>query len=269
MTRVGISEIPPLYLVLLRLSFAAVLFAVALAALRRPLPRSRRTWFDIALVGLCNTGLPLVLFTLSLQYLSSGVVTIFVTLVPMLTGLLAHLWLAHEKLTTSKFAGLAVGLAGILFLILTRTTGLAEGEIGDIRGHVLALIATLITAFAVVYARRQLQAVDIMVVTGGQMLVGALLIAPFALALDTPDWALVTWRGWLAMTYTAVMGSFVGFTLVFYLIKRFGAVIGSLPTYVMPVVSSVLGALLLGEIITPTFIVGAVLVLLGVFWVSR
>jgi len=109
----------------------------------------------------------------------------------------------------------------------------------------------------------------VLVVTGGQMAVGLLCAVPMALLLSTLDLSAVAGRGWLAVAYTGLIGSFVGFILFFYMIKRFGATTAALPTYVMPAVSAGLGAVMLGEVITLPLIAGAGLILLGVFLAGR
>jgi drug/metabolite transporter (DMT)-like permease len=270
MSRIGLYEIPPLWLVLLRLATATAGFAVVLAVLRRSLPRTLRQWRDIILVGICNVGVPLVAFTLSLQFISSGVLTILLALIPLFTGLLAHFWLAQEKLSRYKLMGLILSLAGVLFLLATRTTGIQGNGAGiDLRGYGLALAGTLSTAFAAVYTRLRLHSVDVVTLTAGQMAAGAVVVMPFALLLSDVNFAAVSWRGWSAVVYCGLIGSCLAFLLMFSLIQRFGATSGALPGYVVPVVSILLGAILLGEVVSGSLLVGAGVTLAGVFLANR
>jgi drug/metabolite transporter (DMT)-like permease len=270
MSRIGLNEIPPLWLVVLRLATATACFAVVLAVLRRSPPHALREWCDIAIIGICNVGAPLVAFTLSLQFISSGVLTIFLALIPLFTGLLAHYWLSQEKLSRYKLAGLTLSLAGVIFLLATRTTGIQANSEGiDLRGFILALTGTLSTAFAAVYTRHHLKAVDVVTLTAGQMAAGAVVVTPFALLLSDVNFAAISWRGWLAVVYCGIIGSCVAFLLMFSLIKRFGATSGALPGYVVPVVSIALGALLLDEVVSGSLLVGAGVTLAGVFLANR
>jgi drug/metabolite transporter (DMT)-like permease len=270
MTRMGVSEIPPLSLVTLRLALATLAFAVLLLGLRRRLPRQPRQWLDIAVVGVANSGIPLLFFTIAVQFISSSVLTLFITLSPLLTGVMAHAWLAHEKLSPTKLGGLLVALAGVVVLISTGTTGLAAGAAGlDLRGPLLALAGVVVGSAGAVYTRLRLRQVDVLVVTAGQMLAGLLFVLPFALALSSLSLAAVGARGWTAVAYSGLVGSFTGFLLLFYLIKRFGATIASLATYLMPVVAASLGAVILGEVITLPLVAAAGLILAGVVVVNR
>lgn len=270
MTRLGIGEIPPLAFITLRLGLAALIFLVALVVLQREIPHHPRIWLDIALVGIGNTGLGLVAFTLALQFISSGVLTIFLALIPLFTGLLAHFWLAQEKLNWVKLAGLVLAFFGVMLLLATRTTGLPDTESAvDLRGQLLALGGVVVSAVAIVYTRRRLQNTDVFVLTAGQMIAGLLFVLPLAFSFNTLQLSGISWRGWLAVAYNGIVGSFIGFLLLFEMIKRFGATVAALPGYVVPFVSILLGTMLLREIFTLHLGAGALLILLGVFWASR
>ena len=269
MTRLGVHEIPPLPLVALRLSVATVAFLAVLVLLKRRFPRDRRTLLDIGLVGVTQ-GLPLLAFTIALQFISSGVLTMFLALIPLFTGLMAHVWLNQERLGFAKAGGLAVAFGGVLLLVATRTTGLTAGASGaDVRGYGLALAGALVIAASVVYTRRRLRHVDVVVLTAGQFLAACLVVVPIALLVGSVNLAAVSWTGWMAVAYTGMVGSFSAFFLMFTLNRRYGATTSVLPTYLTPAVSAVLGAVLLGEVITPPFLAAAGMILAGVLLAIR
>lgn len=264
-TRFGVQELQPIVLVALRFTVATLVFAVILPLRRTPLPREARTWRDIAIVGLTQ-GVPVLWFTASLQYISSGVLAIIIALIPLATAIMAQRWLAHERLRASNWLGLILAFAGVCWLILTRTTGLAGISAGlAVRGQLLALAGALVSAAGVIYARLRLRQVNATVTTGGQMLTGLLVALPFALAVGDFDLSAITWRGWFTVAYTGVIGSSLGFLLLFYMVQRYGATISMLPSYLMPPVSAVIGALWLGEMITPVLLGAGVLILIGLF----
>lgn len=264
--RLGIGEVPPMVLTTLRFLLTSAAFGVTIALMRRQLPSSRRFWIDILIAGITNTAIPVIVFTYALQYISSGVLGVLMALYPMLTAVLAHFYFEHERLNAVRLIGLALGLSGSLVLVLTDTTGL--GEAGDLRGYVLAMIGVVAGAISVIFMRQRLADHDSIVVTAGQVLFSLPLVIPFALAGPAFHPEAVTWQGWFAIAYAALIGSFVGYVLLFVLVKRYGATSGALPGYVIPVVATVLGALLLQEVVSLPLIVGAGLVLTGVFLVS-
>jgi drug/metabolite transporter (DMT)-like permease len=221
------------------------------------------------LVGFTQ-GFQLLAFTFALQYISSAVVTIFIALTPFLTAIMAHLWLTQEQLNSQKWLGLMTAFAGILLLILTRTSGLAGIAAGlEIRGQLLALAGALVSAAGIFYARRQLREVNAVVVTAGQMMTGLVMTLPFVVFLNNTDLSVITMSGWLATFYAALVGSYLGFLLLFIMVRRYSATVAALPAYLMPPISGTIGVLLLGEVITPSLIGGAILILIGLFLASQ
>ena len=270
MNRWGLREIPPLWMVALRLALAAVLLLLTLLLLRRRLPRSPRTWMDITVVGVTFIGLPLTAFTTALLFISTAVLSVFIALIPLFTGVMAHFWVPGERLTRTRVAGLVLAMAGLAILLSTRTTGLAE-EVNrlDVRGQLLALGGSLAAAASGIYARLRLRTVDAFVATGGETVVALLLVAPVAVAYGPFNAAALTWRGWLAAAYNGVVGSYIAFYLILYMIQRFGVTTAALSTLVQPMAAAIIGALLLGEILTLPLTVGAACILSGVFLAER
>ena len=269
LSRFGLQDIAPLSLVALRLGVATVAFLLTLLVLRPGFPRHPRPLLDIAIVGLTTMAIPLSAFTLALQFISSAVLSIFLGFIPLFTAVLAHFWLPQERLTMRKVAGLLLAFAGVVFLIVTRTTGLAGGAAFDVRGQLLGLGGAAVAAASGVYTRLRLRSADVMVVTAGQMTVGFLAVLPVALSTSSFSLSGITWRGWLAVGYTGIIGSYVGFLLLFTMIQRFGATTAALPAFVTPVAAAILGAFVLREVITLPLVVGATIILTGVFLASR
>ena len=83
------------------------------------------------------------------------------------------------------------------------------------------------------------------------------------------DFNLVDTTGILVLLYAVIVGTFGAILLEFYIIKRFGVTAGSMPSYVIPIVATTGGALLLGETITPGVILGFLLVIGGLVLINR
>lgn len=269
MSRFGLMEIPPMWLVTLRLILSSIVFSLIIAVQKRKLPVNWRTYVDIGLVGMGNVAFSMLAFTFALQYISSGVLTIVIAMIPLFTSLFAHFFLPQEKLHILKIAGLGIAFIGVTILLATRTTGLADAPAAGVQGYFLAIFGVVISSASAVYARRRLKELDIFVLTGGQMAMSLLVLIPFALALTDFQISSISWRGWMAVFYNGLIGSFLGHLVFFKLIKTYGATAASLSSYVLPLVSTTLGAVLLGEIVTLPLGIGAILVLLGVFWAER
>lgn len=282
-TRIALEEMSPIAMVGARLVIATAIFAGALAAGRVGLPRTARAWLDLALLGAISV-VPLVLFTYALRWISAGVLTLFLALIPALTAAYAHVWLAHERMTGRRAAGLALALVGVAVIVLTRTTGLSEpGGVppstdglspaadvqsslsqSSLQGQVLALVGALIAAIGPVVTRLRFPTTPAAVVAGGQTAFGLALVVPLWIGEGGLSPASLTWAGWSALLWSAVFGSVAAFWLMVLITQRYGATAASLPGYVMPVVSAVLGAALLQEQVTVPHLFSAAGILAGV-----
>jgi drug/metabolite transporter (DMT)-like permease len=95
------------------------------------------------------------------------------------------------------------------------------------------------------------------------MMIAAAVLIPIAWLTIGYDLSAVRVSGYLALIFTGVFGSFLAFLLNFYIIKRFGATAASESTYATPVVATILGALLLNEVVSPIMVVGMILIFIG------
>lgn len=268
-SRIGVMEMSAMAFVALRLALALFLFVPALWILHVPLPRGAATWRDVAIVALTTTA-PLVAFTYALNWISAGVLTDFLTLVPLFTGILAHRILAHEKLTPVKLAGLLTSFAGVVVILATRTSGLIGTSVSGVStGHALALAGSVVAAYSGVHIRRTLVDVPTPALTAAQVAISLLLVGPLALLVGGPSLAGVSSKAWIAVGFTAAFGSFFAFWLLTRVAQVYGATPSAQPGYVMPLVSSALGAAMLGEQLSPALIAGGLLILLGLYLANR
>ena len=78
------------------------------------------------------------------------------------------------------------------------------------------------------------------------------------------DLADVEASGWFALGYGSLVGTVFAYMLYFYTIQRFGATDAALTTYVVPVVATVGGVIVLGETVTGIMMIGMVIILAGI-----
>jgi drug/metabolite transporter (DMT)-like permease len=113
---------------------------------------------------------------------------------------------------------------------------------------------------------RDMDTVDVASV---RMITAALVVMPASLLLVGFDLSAVTGQGYLALLYAALVGTFSGMMLNFYNIKSFGATAAAMTAYIIPVVATFGGVLLLGETITSGMLAGMSLIIVGVTIINR
>jgi drug/metabolite transporter (DMT)-like permease len=254
---------PPFFSGALRFFVAAALMYLWLRSReRRPFAR-----LDIAgsvLCGILLSGIGNGFVIWSQQGLPSGIAALFVAALPVLILLLDWLLFSHQPPTLRGVLGVTIGLSGVVVLVLH--THSLSGQVRPI--HVLAvLLAQLGWALGSLLQRRYVQPDRIANYTCLQMFAGA----GFQLLMGclNREWigfspAQVSLQSWLALLYLVVFGSIIAVNCYSYLLAHVSAQKVSTYALVNPVIALALGALVLNEKITPTAILSAVLVILGV-----
>jgi drug/metabolite transporter (DMT)-like permease len=244
----------------LRVGGAALLLLPLLAS-RAGLDGLRRHWQPIALIGVTNSALPFLCFSLAALSISAGLSSILNATSPMFGALIAMAWL-REPSNASRLAGLAVGFAGVALLAwnsnapLARTHGSGAGlAIG------LCLAASLLYGFSASFARRYLAGVEPLAVATGSQVSAALVLALPAMACwPTTRPALPQWLAVLAL---ALFCTGIAYVLYFRLIARIGPAKAIAVTYLVPPFAMLWAGVFLGEAVTPGMLALCALILLG------
>lgn len=269
-SRFSVGQYDPRVYISLRLLLAAIVYIAVtwISGISRRTdhawPRDRTLIKHAVILGIIGTAIPMTSIVSSLQYQSSGVTSLLLTLNPAVTVILAQLFLADEPMTWRKLSGVIVALLGATLLLVQGENGLGEFAQADWRGYGWAGIGILGSAAASVYARRYMRHMNTWDVANIRMIAAALFILPLTYLTVGFDLSRVTAVGYGALVYAALVGTFLGMWLSFYVVKRFGATPASQTAYVIPVISTVLGAVILDEIVTPVMLVGMAIIFTGI-----
>ena len=254
--KVGVSAVPPFLFAFDRALAVTVILVVVSLVFRIEFPRGRRTLLAIAFAGIANIGAAWAIIFWAEQYVPSGLTSVFGATAPLWTGVLAHAFVPDDRLTRVKLFGLVLGVVGTALLVRAEFVT-SEGPV-----LVAALLLALMPvgwAMAAIVARLQLRNVAPIPTTALQTATGVVVLAPFALGdLGKPaQWDL---GAVAALGYLVVFGTCVGFALFVWLLQRLRPTTVLLMQVIIPAEAVVIGALFLGEEITPRAIVGAFLV---------
>ena len=263
-SRFTVGKLDPATFIGLRMCAASCLCLAVYTLMRRPLPRDLVLWLRAGLLGVFGTALPMFCVISALQYLSSGMTSLLFSTGPALTVCLAHFLLPDELLNRRKAMGVSLALGGALLLAISGEDGLPAIEQAAPVGYLLVGAGMLATSVMVIYARRSLRGYDAFDVGSIRIITAALAGLPLSLLMAGFDISAVDGSGWLAMGYTVLAGTFLGFMLSFYNIKRFGATAAVSATYIIPMVAGVTGALLLDEEITGAMLTGMAVIVAGI-----
>lgn len=193
------------------------------------------------------------------QYIPSGWVSIIFGLSPVITGLLASLFLNETALTPARLLGIALGLLGLVLVF-------AEGnELSHqaMLGVIAVALSTLVHSISTVWVKRIAAALPGMTITTGSLMVAVLLFLMtwFVTGATWPE--TVAMRTASSIIYLGVVGSVLGFALYFYVLTHVEATRVSLITLITPVTALLLGAQLNDEVITVQVWTGVMVITCG------
>jgi drug/metabolite transporter (DMT)-like permease len=249
--RLGAADFGPVALVFVRVAGAsAVLVPLLLvrggnggggAALRRH-------WQVIALVGVVNSALPFMLFTVAALVLSAALMAMFNATAPIFGALVAWAWL-KDKLPTSRALGLLIGLLGVVVLAWDKADFKAgDHGISAAWGMAACVLASVLYGVAANISRRYLAGVPPLAVAAGSQLSATLF-----LLLPALFW-------WPAAAPSATAWAYA---LYFRLIANVGVSRAISVTFLIPAFAMLWGAVFLGEIPSARMLLGGAVVLLG------
>jgi len=259
--KVAVEEIEPAPMMAVRtLLAAAVLVGYLLWRLGWANTRAdlRAAWRHCAVLGVLNAALPFWLIAWGEQHIDSGLAAVVQASVPIFNAMIALRVLPHERLSGTRALGLAVGILGVAVV-----TGIHPGGGWWAVAGALAVVASSLSyASAGVYGQLAVSDTAGPVLAAGSMLVGGLILLPFAvlqLPNSTPGWEAVS--SLLALT---LLGTALAQLVLFRILALHGSARLSLVTYLMPGFAIVYGAAILDEEISVTMLGGLALILAGV-----
>jgi drug/metabolite transporter (DMT)-like permease len=195
------------------------------------------------------------------QYVPTGVVALFVATAPLWMAIIDRV-IFGRRLPPLVIVGLVIGFGGVAFLIGSP----GSGHI-NLFGAALALAAPLCWASGSVFTRHVKLPVRPLVAASMEMLWAGVLFG--ILSLATGELGRVHWQGisrtsWIALLYLIVFGSLIGFSAYVWLLRSAPLSLVSTYAYVNPVVAVVLGAIFIGEALTPRVVIAGSIILAAV-----
>jgi drug/metabolite transporter (DMT)-like permease len=264
-TKLALADCPPLLLLTARFLIAGVVMMGAAAV-------SGTTWWSVArrdlivlaALGVANNALYLGLIYVGMRSISSGLSAIIVSTNPVLTALLAAVFL-DERMTWRKAVGLALGIGGVAFIVESRIASGIDSPVG-----IMFTVAGLVSLVGgTILFKRLAPKGGLWIGNGVQNLADGLALVPFAFTLESIREVVPSWRLILALAYCALLVSIIGYLLWFYLLNTSGATAASAYHFLMPPLGMLFGWLLISERTAFADLIGLVPVALGIFLVTR
>ncbi|WP_236796745.1 DMT family transporter [Amycolatopsis sp. GM8] len=258
--KLALGSFSPVQLVLIRLVLGAAVLVAICYAQRDRLPADRRVWRHLVVAAVFHNALPFLLFAIGEETVSSGITGVLNATTPLWTLVAAVLFGIDRKLGLPRLAGLAVGLAGIVLIFAPwQASGLLSW------GALACVAAAMSYGFIFTYESKYLSSPGSspVALAGAQMLAASGFVL-LALPAGGTEPVHLSVAGVVAVVLLGVFSTGIAFALNYRLLATESAVAVSTVGYLIPVVSVILGAVVLHEELNPRVLAGMVVVLAGV-----
>ena len=256
--KIGLEDSPPFLSAGLRFVIALVVLGAIVFLMKKPHPRGRLMWWRVLFPGTFMYFIPYASVYYAEQYIQAALASVLFATFPFFVAFLAHFYLPAERLTVIKSLGLLLGFAGVMVIF---QDGLSVPDPRVIPAMFIALLSPASAAVASVWLKKYLASVDSFTATFWQMLVGVVLLLPLGFAAESLADFQWTVKAIGAAAFLGIFGSALTFVIYLHLLKTEEATKLSLVAFVTPIVTLIIGWIILGESLGVTTLLGGVLVL--------
>lgn len=263
--KLGLKGVNSIQLGSLRILFAAA-FLMIIGF--KHLPKiSLHKWKYIAITSLFGTFLPVYLFAVALSKIDSSISSILNSLTPLMTLIIGMLFFKVDTERRQIF-GVLIGFTGCLLLVLF---GNGENTTENYYYALLILLASLFYGINVNLIKKYLSDLKPLTISTGNftiMTIPALIVLFSSGFFEIADQPIVQ-NSLIYIAILGVIGTGLSNILFFKLIQISSPVFASSVTYIIPVVAILLGYFVMNETLNFIQGIGALIVLIGVYFSSR
>ena len=262
--KIAVDTIPPVTLVAVRVSVAALFLLVIVAWQGDHLPKDGQTWWRLFVQAIFNPIGAWIALAWGQQFVDSGLASVLNSTSPLFVFFIALMITRHEPITSLKLLGACLGVVGVALIVGVEVLkGLGQ----EVVAQLAILLSAVLFAGAAIHGKR-FSHLPPTVTVAGMMVWATVCLVPLSLATEQP-WALRP--SYVSITAAFVLALFCtggAFLLYFRLIRTLGSMGVASQSYLRAGVGVMLGIVVLGEQITFVVGLGLTAAILGVVAVN-
>lgn len=259
--RIIVAYAPPMASLSLRFLLSGIIGVAIALALGQTFKLTPAQWKATIIFGVCQNALYLGLNFVAMQTVEASLASIIASSMPLMVAFAGWV-IFRERLPRLGLAGLVLGFLGVGLIM-----GARLGAGVDLYGLTLCVLGAAALTIATLSVRGASSGGNVMMIVGLQMFVGAAVLAVASAALETIE---VTWNWQLvaAFAYTTLIPGLAATWVWFTLVNQIGAVKAATFHFLNPFFGVAIAALLLGESLGLTDVVGVVIIAAGILAVQ-
>jgi drug/metabolite transporter (DMT)-like permease len=265
--KIGARELPPLLMAALRSAVASACLFVWIKSKKISLFPSVNILVHGIVVGLLF-GSEFAFIYVGLQYTLVSRTYVLLYTTPFFVAVGAHFLLEGDRLNPWKAAGLVFAFAGVVTLFMK---DLGSLSLNTLPGDLMIVTGGILWASTTIYLKKYLAHRTVPLQTlFYQVFFSTPLLLLMSLAFEDPVVSGLSWVGAFSVFYQCIIVAFLSYLVWFELIHRYPVSLLHGFSFFTPVFGVFLsGALIMGEVITPSLLMALALVTLGMILVNR
>ena len=205
----------------------------------------------------------MVIWNTAILLTSAAAATLLSNNSPLWVGLGAML-IFREKLSPKYWLGLLIALGGMSIIVGGNAFQEWQFNLGDL----LAIVASFLYAAFMLITQKARARTDTLTLNTLTMLTSTIVLLPVVLAFGHPLAGFDT-RTWMALLGLGLIPQFLGWLVINYAMGYLPAARVSVILLGQPVITAILGIILLSETLSPATIAGGIMVLIGIYLVNQ
>lgn len=260
-SKIALNEFEPITLIFFRLVLSAIVLTliVRLSRNTEKIAKADRKWF--LLLALAEPFFYFLGENFGLQYVSPAVTSAIIATIPLVTPLVAFLFL-RERIDKYTITGIFISFAGIIYMLVNRDLSLNASPKG-IALLFLAVFSAVAYTFFIRKLANKYKAITILL---WQNIIGAIYFLPFFMAFDFAQVLTIrpSTSSVMAIVQLSIFASGLAFWLFIIVVAKLGMVKANIFTNLIPVFTAVFAYFIIGELITLQKVTGIILVITGI-----
>lgn len=265
-TAILAREIAPGMIGIARLTACAAILVPIAVIFRPKLPNDRGGWAALLISAVVGFFGSFMLQGLGIPRTSTTHAALILALPPVFTAIVQFL-LSRRWPKRVWWIGSVVALSGVAVLVLGRNLA-GGGNAPTLLGDLIVLAGAVTVSAGYVAGARLSARIGLFAATTWSLLIGALITLP-ALPALSGGFVQVTWVGWTALAFLAVLCTLIGFAAWFWALDQGGVASIAPLQFGQPVVSLIIAVTLLSESLSATILVALCLISCGVYLSRR
>lgn len=262
--------ITPVGFLFFRFWLVSLLFLIPFLISLKKKPISISSFIKLFLIGILGGPLTLLLIFIGVEKTSSIDSSLIVAMAPIFI-VLAGVFFLKEEVTRREKWGLAIALSGTVVTVVQPLLAGSAFAVSNLSGNLLVFSSNILWAAYSILVKKNSQKVSPLVITAITFFSGAVVLTPLFLfqrislvSANNPLFAINSKAIW-GILYMSFFASIIAYTTYNWGMSLIEASEATLFTYLQPVFAAPLAFLWLKEPLTFSFLIGALLIAIGVF----